>query len=452
MSERLRIPRLYWYSDDPDRGSPFCYEENKALKLTIHDSSFSHLQENELKAYELLMELGKLPELDVLQFLPGEHLHIQLKNEIEDYIDIFIEDGDEWQNGYIEKKELAGMRCASENEEKECLELLAHRELRRDIFITMSDYLISKRETFSNQNILTPTEALRVIGLFLRSRNEWTFWMNEKGSWVTCKESFYWILMRHKLPNMWRYHSACVQAGGYDSSLWNLSSSVLNRCYTVLQARDEIGKQFYGDADHQTILYHFNYLFLLITGALDAQARIIHENYTFNGPMQSAGFRKDSYLKKLEQIPALHAVISKPGNKALIELLHSLRNTIHGSGHKAHEHQFPGVERELDISLSNEIADDVWTAALNLGCTRIDGIYRRELKSFIVNGVEQGEKVFVHVEPYNFASYLIDHAFKLFDEIAKETEVTIPDASKPLPNSMPDDWVFRANRFDLLGG
>jgi len=450
----LRIPRLYWYSNDPDRGSPFCYEESRALKLTIHDSSFSQLPDSELKAYELLKELGRLSELDVLQFLPGDHLHIQLKNETEGYVDIFIENGDGWQQGYIEIKELAWTRCASEHEERECLELLAHRKLRRDIFITMSDYLISKREGFSNQNILTPTEALKVVGLFLRSRNNWTYLMNAKGSRAgACKESFYWILMRHKLPNMWSYHSACAQTGGYDSSLMNLSSSVLDRCYTVLQARDEIGKQFYGDADHETILYHFNYLFLLITGVLDAQARIIHENYSFNGSAQHTGFTKKEFLKKLQKhVPAVHKVVTKPENEALIKLLHNLRNTIHGSGHKAHEHQFPGAEKELDIELSNEIAVDVLAAAEKLGCTRTDGIYKHELKSFIVNGVEQGPKSFVHVEPYNFASYLIDHAFKLFDEIAKETKVSISDTSTPLTSSMPDDWVFRASRFDLLGG
>jgi len=246
-----------------------------------------------------------------------------------------------------------------------------------------------------------------------------------------------------------------LDAGEYDRSLSTLASSVMERCYTLLQVRDELGKQFYGDSDHVVILYHFNYFSLLVAGILDAQARIVHEVYNFTGSVRGAGFNggnsKDKFRKSMQEtVPELFHLISENDNSDFIELVHSLRNTIHGSDHKP-QHEV-GYEEKLHVVLSHEVSSEVWKYGKAIGCTEEAGLYRREYQ-LTVNGVERGLEEEIYVEPYNFVSFLLERAFQLVDGIAKLTDVASQKKLQPrIYSTMPTDWQDRAERFDMLGG
>ena len=49
------------------------------------------------------------------------------------------------------------------------------------------------------------------------------------------------------------------------------------------------------------MMYHFDYLTLLLVGILDAQARIVHRAYGFTKPKEKhAGFRIDGFRNELK--------------------------------------------------------------------------------------------------------------------------------------------------------
>jgi hypothetical protein len=69
--------------------------------------------------------------------------------------------------------------------------------------------------------------------------------------------------MRHRLPALWRYFSACLQSESIrQDGISGLGESVLTRSVRAIQARDEIGQQFYvaqGNNTRDAMMYHFDY-------------------------------------------------------------------------------------------------------------------------------------------------------------------------------------------------
>jgi len=254
--------------------------------------------------------------------------------------------------------------------------------------------------------------------------------------------------MRSKLPNVRQHLKKGPNLGNLKDSLTTLSRSVLDRCYTLLQIRDELGKQFYGDNDYEVVLYHFNYFSLLVTGILDAQARIAFEIFNIEGNSpRGAGFNesKKPFLSKLEKkAPSLHQLITGKKNNALIELLHCLRNTIHGSGHTAQDKM--GFSNGLHIILSIEAGKEEWKYGKILDCTEKEGLFEHKPRQLTVNGFEQGPQVDYLVEPYNFVSYLLEHTFNLVNMIAKETNITEISHNVQSRNNQ---WMV--DRFKMLG-
>src|SRR4051812_40346326 len=94
--------------------------------------------------------------------------------------------------------------------------------------------------------------------------------------------------MRRRLPGMWPVFGACVHAEkARQDNIVGLGGSILQRCARALEARDIIGAQYYcgpSYCDHDRMLYHFDYLTVLLVGALDALARVVHRTYSLTNP------------------------------------------------------------------------------------------------------------------------------------------------------------------------
>jgi hypothetical protein len=84
----------------------------------------------------------------------------------------------------------------------------AHEALGNDLLSTTDGVLLQLRDepTLLRLNVCTPAEACRIVGLLLRTREDYP--INHYFS--VDREGFYWPLMRHRLPAMWPYFSACV--------------------------------------------------------------------------------------------------------------------------------------------------------------------------------------------------------------------------------------------------
>src|SRR4030043_833633 len=326
-----------------------------------------------------------------------------------------------------------------------------HQQENRDILVTTSPMMLgSKEHVVKSANPRTPTEAAKIEGLFLRSRNDYTFKFENSVRIGTNRGAFYWVLMRHSLPSMWRYYSGCVMAEDHrkDRTLYR-GLSILNRCSRALEARDAIGIGFYNKQNNDTrdsMVFHFDYLTLLLAGAFDALARATYRVYQFSKPkgyLTQLQFRKKKYLKELKNKGANKLVeyVSQPAVQALLEIVYNLRNTIHGASLTSlsvkpqilkEEYSFitlsPDLEKIFTQNIQPHYDPDAW------------GLTQFHVLSF---------------EPYTLASTLIRESFQIIDRIASETDITRLFPSKNnllqlIEKPPEEDFLFNESTSNLI--
>jgi hypothetical protein len=249
---------------------------------------------------------------------------------------------------------------------------------------------------------------------------------------------------------MWRYFTACLHSGAVrgDDTL-HLGQSVLTRCVRALQARDAIGAQFYLRQDNNSrdaMMYHFDYLTLVLAGAIDAQARVAHRAYAMTKPKESwASFGSKDFQKELKKCGALtlHSMATQQHFKDVLTLLYVPRNTIHGASLPTLAYR-SGAEPEASfVHVPPQYSQPLWDAAARIGSPENWGL---------TCDFE------VLLEPYTYSVALVDESFKLIDGIANATHVAglFPQGYSipPLTDSPPEDDVFGEQirkRLNVLG-
>lgn len=319
--------------------------------------------------------------------------------------------------------------------------LAAHTQTYRDLFITSYPKFLALRSRIPEANVADLREGLQIIGLYLRSSGDFTIRAFPEGRHCFDRDLFYWVLCRHRLPAMWRYFSACLQ---YDQDmsnsnhyLGNLADTVLTRCLRALQARDEVGFRFYRRQHNSTrseMLYHFDYLTILLTGAFDAAARIAHHVYALsNINVRAVNFRNQQFRQALRTSGGarLARVIDDGHFQAFQKFLAVLRNSIHGAGLHG-----IGVDRvgEPEVSLVSVFEDheNVWEKSVALGSPDDLGVTRQP-------------GIGVALEPYTCAVRLCELGLAHVNSIAEATDIErllADEARATLLTEPPDDRVF----------
>lgn len=427
------IERIEWEGRTSELRSPFMRGiGERPLRLTLHPQSLVDLTEDEKAAMALLHELSNLQELQFFSTSPGEFPHIELgePSAQEDHIPVALKRGDseeimwtlvwnrhQWPN--IAARLVNPGRQNYEDLLHDLLLAQAHKSVGGDILITKSPLLLSNRsnQPISVTNPRTPLEATRLVGLFLRSRNNYTHSASPKVKRTTNRGMFYWVLARYHLPNMWRYFSACVRAGklrGDDTQA--LGEAILHRTVRALEALDAIGIRFYASHDRDDfleIMYHFDYLTLLLAGAIDAQARIANRAYRLRTKEWSASFRHDRFLKAVRENGAceLHQLAADLRFQSVLTLLYELRNTIHGAAPQVIAYQDNSNPRITHtLALVSPISEKLLKAAGDL-----DGIEEWGLATKFTE---------VLLEPYSYASALVAASLRTINDVAGTTDVT----------------------------
>jgi hypothetical protein len=450
------IPHIVWArSDFGEPPSPFLHgKTERPLKITFHTSSFASATAEEAEAIEALRQLSNLPEIEALDTAPGTlpHLEIDSFENGDTLIPIkvtsqnrTIRSGIPFPNQWPQiAARLAGQADPLHSETMATLVDLviaqAHCQLRYDILITLSPRLLAHREKafVREANPRAPSEAAQIVGLFLRTRDNYTWQAHQNARSAFDRGLFYWVLIRHRLPNLWRYFSACVHAeAARRDDILHLGQSILVRCARSIEARDAIGAQFFipqGNNARDTIMYHFDYLTLLLAGAFDAQARVAHRAYRIDRPNERrASFRWPDFRDALRDKGAngLHNITSGQYYQDLMTLIHELRNTIHGAGLPSLAYQAGTQPEESFVTVLPEYSDRLWQAAERCGSSEKWGLIRMHE---------------VLLEPYTYAANLVNECFHQIDAIAAETNVTglFPDGYDipPLQDGPPDDDVF----------
>lgn len=211
-----------------------------------------------------------------------------------------------------------------------------------DVYITDRPYLHTKWWTWHRDlNICRSSEALELIGFFLRSRGHYISWADPRSGPVRISNQsmFNWIASRALLPAGWRWFSHCVAAdkGAPLGDLSHLGGSVFHRLGRYLIARDAIYRaaslpQTNSLADEA--MYSMDVALVFLQGAFDAVARVAHRSLSIPKSERGASWRRDGWRRELDRTCSeLFDLTSDetPGGD-LLDLLGILRNTIHGAG------------------------------------------------------------------------------------------------------------------------
>jgi hypothetical protein len=139
------------------------------------------------------------------------------------------------------------------------------------------------------------------------------------------------------LPSAWRWFSACVQHSSAveDDGLLLLGQSVLQRAQRALQVRDEVHVALNRPPDNDTAdqaLSSLDVVLLLLMGAIDASARVVHAVLGIAGGAHMAGWQRERWLADVSTAaPPLGALFQTGTDDAhALTILRLLRNSIHG--------------------------------------------------------------------------------------------------------------------------
>jgi len=426
-------------------------ERERPLRITLHTSSFAALPPSEHAAVSAIREMCNDPDIVALDTEPGPlpRLRIETFDPTAEYVPVTVTypDGRITYTGVwfpSQWPELAA-NLAGQNDPShphaqaalaDVLVSQAHRQAGQDVLITGSPWLLRPsaggfvRET----NPRKPSDTARLIGLFLRSRDTYLLQPPVR----TNRWLWYWAASRGCLPSMWRYFSACVHAADMrGDDILDLGGSVLTRCARALEARDAVGIQFYRPQTTDTqeaTMYHFDYLTLLLVGALDAPARVAHRAYGLPGNERSATFNWPEFRKRLQAngAEALAQYTASDDALDVMKLLFTLRHLVHGAALRSTG--FDDGKRKVSslVALPKGEAQSLWNAAQRHGSAEYWGMTQ------MPGGLM--------VAPYIYACALVAECHRLVDAIAAATDMArifpLGHALPTLMDKPPDDRLW----------
>jgi hypothetical protein len=445
------IPRIKWPHSGFNLRSPFDRGKNeRPLQITFDSQALKNISSEEADALSLLYELSHLDIVSALIFEGNEFPRITFaeSNGHPDYSSITIIgiDGEviSWNQGIYLRSiddasvtQIVGMHSSNMHEEliktrDIILPLEAHSALNRDIFVTTSPLLLKKQQYWEDQNVRTPLETLKIVGLFIRSRNEWAYKIIKQSKLHSPREFFYRTLARVNLSHI---------------STLSLAGTVTTRCARALQARDEIGKLFYSFENkdlNDEILYHFDYLNILLMGALDAAAVAINERYSLVNDKNQQSFKNKNFKQKIKHvIPRLSEFIESEPVKTLIDVVSKLRNTVHSEA--------LGSNGRLVIKLPDALRDHLWSKVQEHGDNSKWGLEYENYRLFSSETNTITPKYRITLEPYTYAMFVTEEFMKLLDSLACILQEELSDSNTALERTLSETDLDYAQRVSLLG-
>jgi hypothetical protein len=230
--------------------------------------------------------------------------------------------------------------------------LLTAKALRADILVTRRSFSVDPdREYWRNTLVLSPTDALPIVGLYLRNQNQYVFGhsapigqtqfnaqtQRRDRSW------FYWEAARTIVPvgPDWSNALRTYASETGNEEVRKLPDSITWRLNQVLRSRDRlmallaVVPQEHAPVDD--ILIEVDQLLLLFMATLDITARIAHIALEIPSNVKDAGWQKHKWLKRVIREDSSLALIFAESSEGrhVLDIIGALRNTIHASAFSA---------------------------------------------------------------------------------------------------------------------
>ena len=231
--------------------------------------------------------------------------------------------------------------AAAERRTRDALAGQVAEAVHADIYLTDRPYLHAVTWPLARgMTVLDVDQALPLISLYLRAQGQHLIWRSQDGT-ATLQLNrgfFYWVGSRELLPSGWRWSHAFAQLSQStgDDTLLLLSQSVLQRIARALQVRDRVHIALNQPQDNdiaEDALSALDVVLLLLMGAVDATARVVHQVLQISGSAFDAAWQRARWLSKVLKVAPGFAVLignSTTGCHALT-VLRILRNSVHGA-------------------------------------------------------------------------------------------------------------------------
>jgi hypothetical protein len=308
-------------------------------------------------------------------------------------------------------------------------------DLRAHITVTDDAGLLSLTDPHTRHiNAMTATEALAVVGLYLRKDDPYL------GAWAPNVGFNFgahlaaWVAVRSQLPSGWRWGSALVKhsAATKDDYAMLLFGSFFERLVRMLNHRDKIHRATFQRADNQTGLdatealdtFMFN-----VVGAFDAAAIAAHlgAGRPFED-RKKAGWQSKDWRKELG-VPHLYEMFhkNKPADD-LFAVCRVLRNTVHGAG------------------LSSMVASSASRRATLVQLPRVESAEIVDRLSHLAPpnswGVDERHRGHLYVDASRLVEGLIPHIFATLEAVLAHTPLGHFAGAGDLRAGVPTDATF----------
>ena len=340
--------------------------------------------------------------------------------------------------------------------ERDALAAEAAQAINVDLFVTERPYLFETKAAIGQGVALCRTaEALALVGLYLRSQNEFIIWQaaDGRGGALTMNEGLYYqVGAVELLPQSWRWSAACSEASRTtgDETLSELYHSLLRRIQRVLKGRDSFHRAYNLPQNNndtaRAALTELDAILLSLMAAVDGTARVAHLVLGLPVGAHRAGWQYDQkWLPQVaKQAPALAALFD-PGMPShhTLTILRLLRNTIHGQMMRTTAVNRPGRVRETVIRLPSPDEASILSSI-------------QALDSQAAWGVRTGANGSALVDPAAFVERFLPHVLTLLEAVMALTPVErlnpAPATGRPsivARRTGTADWYGERNRLSI---
>jgi hypothetical protein len=343
--------------------------------------------------------------------------------------------GDTTPTAYLDRSE----KAAADQRELDALAAEAAIAVNADLFVTERPYLFETHQPIAQGVTLCPVaKAAAVVGLYLRSQDEFVLWHAADGSGrqMTNEWLYYQIGAVELLPELWRWSSATaqLQSANDKERCSGLHDAVLQRVQRSLRTRDSFCRACNLPQNRdavRTMLVELDQLLVLLMGAVDASARFIH--IVLGLPTDKkhlAGWQRKGWSKEVAEQDTTLGDLCRTGTPLAdsLVILTKLRNTVHSEMIRAIMQQ-SGRNRDAFIRLADDDQQKILDAMDALGGRTAWG----------VGAALDGSTV---VDPGAFVGQLLPRVLTLLNVVMEHT----PGGAGPRPSSQGPRWYNERNR------